>query len=205
MTEASSFTTINFKNKLGSIGKVLPWFNLKIINKVNGIGEIVINQKQKGLITKGYYKDNKSSKMLIQKDGLHTGDLGKIDRKGNVFYIGRIKDFVRVKGENISSWEIETNLNMHRDISESAILSTKADVGEEDIIALLMAKNNKKPKLDKVALYFKKKMPKNYNPRYWCYVDKLPRTSTFRIDKKLIKINSLKLYDFLNKKFVYLE
>ena len=61
MTEASSFTTINFKNKLGSIGKVLPWFNLKIINKVNGIGEIVINQKQKGLITKGYYNDNKSS------------------------------------------------------------------------------------------------------------------------------------------------
>ena len=205
MTEASSFTTINFKNKLGSIGRVLPWFKLKIINKVNGIGEIVINQKQKGLITKGYYKDNKSSKMLIQKDGLHTGDLGKIDRKGNVFYIGRIKDFVRVKGENISSWEIETNLNMHKDISESAILATKADVGEDDIIALLMSKYNKKPNLDKIALYFKNKLPKNYNPRYWSYVDAFPRTSTFRIDKKLININSLKLYDFLNKKFVYLK
>ena len=205
MTEASSFTTINFKNKLGSIGRVLPWFKLKIVNKINGIGEIVINQKQKGLFTKGYYKDNKSSKMLLQKDGLHTGDLGKIDRMGNVFYIGRLKDFVRVKGENISSWEIETNLNMHSDISESAILSTKADIGEENIIALLMAKNNKKPNLDKVALYFQKKLPKNYNPRYWCYVDKLPRTPTFRIDKKLIKINSLKLYDFLNKKFVYLK
>ena len=205
MTEASSSTTINFKNKLGSIGRVLPWFKLKIVNKINGIGEIVINQKQKGLFTKGYYKDNKSSKMLLQKDGLHTGDLGKIDRMGNVFYIGRLKDFVRVKGENISSWEIETNLNMHSDISESAILSTKADIGEEDIIALLMLKNNKKPNLDKVALYFQKKLPKNYNPRYWCYVDKLPRTPTFRIDKKLIKINSLKLYDFLNKKFVYLK
>ena len=205
MTEASSFTTINFKNKLGSIGRVLPWFKLKIINKVNGIGEIVINQKQKGLITKGYYKDNKSSKMLIQKDGLHTGDLGKIDRKGNVFYIGRIKDFVRVKGENISSWEIETNLNMHRNISESAILATKADIGEENIIALLMSKYNKKPNLDNIALYFKNKLPKNYNPRYWSYVDAFPRTSTFRIDKKLININSLKLYDFLNKKFVYLK
>ena len=205
MTEASSFTTVNFKKKLGSIGRVLPWFKLKLVNKANGVGEIVINQKQKGLITKGYFKDKKSSKMLIQKDGLHTGDLGKIDKNGNVFYIGRIKDFVRVKGENISSWEIETNLNMHRNISESAILSTKADIGEEDIIALLMAKNYKKPNLDKIALYFQKKLPKNYNPRYWSYVDDLPRTSTFRIDKKLININSLKLYDFFNKKFVFLK
>ena len=205
MTEASSFTTINFKRKLGSIGKALPWFKLKIVKKVNGIGEIVIKEKQKGLITRGYYKDNKSTKILIQKDGLHTGDLGKIDNNGNVFYIGRIKDFVRVKGENISSWEIETNLNMHKNISESVILSTRTDIGEDDIVALLLSKYKNKTNLDKVALYFQKKLPKNYNPRYWCYVDKLPRTSTFRIDKKLIKINSLKLYDFLNKKFVYLK
>jgi len=205
MTEASSFTTINFKRKLGSIGKPLPWFKLKIVKKVNGIGEIVINEKQKGLITRGYYKDNKSTKILIQKDGLHTGDLGKIDSNGNVFYIGRIKDFVRVKGENISSWEIETNLNMHKDISESVILSTKTDIGEEDIIALLVSKNKNKTKLDKIALYFQKKLPKNYNPRYWSYVNALPRTPTFRIDKKLININSLKLYDFFKKKFTFIK
>ena len=205
MTEASSFTTINFKKKLGSIGKVLPWFKLKIVKKVNGIGEIVIKGKQKGLITKGYYKDNKSTKILIQKDGLHTGDLGKIDNNGNVFYIGRIKDFVRVKGENISSWEIETNLNMHKNISESVILSTKTDIGEEDMVALLVSKNKNKTKLDKVALYFQKKLPKNYNPRYWSYVNDLPRTPSFRIDKKLINIDSLKLYDFFKKKFVFLK
>ena len=205
MTEASSFTTINFKRKLGSIGKPLPWFKLKIVKKVNGIGEIVINEKQKGLITRGYYKDNKSTKILIQKDGLHTGDLGKIDSNGNVFYIGRIKDFVRVKGENISSWEIETNLNMHRDIAESAIMSTKANIGEEDIIALLVSKNKNKTKLDKIALYFQKKLPKNYNPRYWSYVNDVPRTPSFRIDKKLINIDSLKLYDFFKKKFVFLK
>ena len=205
MTEASSFTTINFKRKLGSIGKPLPWFKLKIVKKVNGIGEIVIKEKQKGLITGGYYKDNKSTKILIQKDGLHTGDLGKIDNNGNVFYIGRIKDFVRVKGENISSWEIETNLNMHKNISESVILSTKTDIGEEDMVALLVSKNKNKTKLDKVALYFQKKLPKNYNPRYWSYVNDLPRTPSFRIDKKLINIDSLKLYDFFKKKFVFLK
>ena len=53
MTESSSFTTINFKEKVGSIGNVLPWFKLKIVNKVSGIGEIVIEEKQKGLNNKG--------------------------------------------------------------------------------------------------------------------------------------------------------
>ena len=183
----------------------MPWFKLNIVKKVNGIGEIVIKEKQKGLITKGYYKDKKSSKALIQKDGLHTGDLGKIDNNGNVFYIGRKKDSVRVKGDNISSWEIEKNLNTHRGISESAILSTKADIGEEDIIALLVSKNKNKTKLEDIALYFKKKLPKNYNPRYWSYVSVPPRTPTLRIDKKLININSLKFYDFLRKKFTFLK
>jgi len=190
---------------LGSIGKSLPWFNLKIVKKINEIGEIVIQEKQKGLITRGYYKDNKSTKILIQKDGLHTGDLGKLDNNGNLFYVGRIKDFVRVKGENISAWEIETNLNMHRDISESAILSTKSSIGEEDIIALLVPKNKNENNLNKIALYFQKKLPKNYNPRYWSYVNFLPRTPTFRVDKKLINVNSLKLYDYFKNKFVFLK
>ena len=167
MTESSSFTTINFKEKVGSIGNVLPWFKLKIVNKVSGIGEIVIEEKQKGLITKGYYGDISSSKELIQKNQLYTGDLGKIDSEGNVYYIGRKRDSVRVKGENISAWEIETNLNSYKNISESAVLSTKSDIGEDDIVAFIIPKNQNKTKLQKIALYFQKKLPKNYNPRYY--------------------------------------
>ena len=94
---------------------------------------------------------------------------------------------------------------MHKNISESVILSTKTDIGEEDMVALLVSKNKNKTKLDKVALYFQKKLPKNYNPRYWSYVNDLPRTPSFRIDKKLINIDSLKLYDFFKKKFVFLK
>ena len=60
MTEASSFSTINFKNKIGSIGQVLPWFKVKIVSKKNKVGEIVFQEKESGLITKGYYKDAKN-------------------------------------------------------------------------------------------------------------------------------------------------
>ena len=51
MTEASSFTTINFKNRIGSIGQTLPWFKIKLINVKKGVGEIAIKPKEKNLIT----------------------------------------------------------------------------------------------------------------------------------------------------------
>ena len=205
MTEASSFSTINFKNKIGSIGQVLPWFKVKIVNKKNKVGEIVFQEKELGLITKGYYKDLRTTKQLLKKDRLHTGDLGKLDKEGNLFYLGRLKDSVRVKGENISAWEIETNLNNHKEISESAILSVKAEVGEEDMAALLVAKKKNKTNLNDLIKEVAKKLPKNYLPRYWSYVNNLPRTPSLRIDKKLIKIETLKFYDFLKHKFTVLN
>ena len=205
MTEASSFSTINFKNKIGSIGQVLPWFKVKIVNKKNKVGEIVFQEKELGLITKGYYKDVRTTKQLLKKDGLHTGDLGKLDKEGNLFYLGRLKDSVRVKGENISAWEIETNLNNHKEISESAILSVKAEVGEEDMAVLLVSKKKNKTNLNDLIKEVAKKLPKNYLPRYWSYVNNLPRTPSLRIDKKLIKIEALKFYDFLKHKFTVLN
>ena len=78
----------------------------------------------------------------MQSDGLHTGDVAKQDKKGNFFYIGRENDSVRVRGENISAWEIETTLNKKNFISESAILKIKAEIGEYDMIALIIPKSN---------------------------------------------------------------
>ena len=74
--------------------------------------------------------------------GRKDGDIAKKDINGNYFYIGREKDSVRVRGENISAWEIETTLNKKEFISESTILKTKAEIGENDIIALIIPKTN---------------------------------------------------------------
>ena len=145
------------------------------------------------------------NKQLLKKDGLHTGDLGKLDKEGNLFYLGRLKDSVRVKGENISAWEIETNLNNHNEISESAILSVKAEVGEDDMAVLLVSKKKNKTNLNDLIREVAKNLPKNYLPRYWSYVNDLSRTPSLRIDKKLIKIETLTFYDFLKNKFTVLN
>ena len=203
MTEASSFTSINFNSKKNSIGQVLPWFKVAIKkkSKLNNNGEIVIKENIHGLLTKGYFKDKNATKELLKKDGLHTGDVANIDKKGNLFYIGRLKDSVRVRGENISAWEIETTLNNKIFISESAILKVKADIGEFDMVALIIPKNYD---LDiiKIINDCKKDFSKNYIPRYWCLVDRFPRTPTLRIDKKNIMLNSYKFFDRINNNYI---
>ena len=204
MTEASSFTTINFKNYIGSIGQVLPWFKVKLINSKNGVGEIVIKSKDKNLITKGYFKDYKSTNNLLANNLLHTGDIGKFDKYKNLYYIGRKKDSIRVKGENISSWEIESSLNKHIDISESAVLPVKSDIGEEDIVALLLLKRSK-INIINFAKHFKSILPKNYNPRYWAIVKSFPRTPTYRIDKKLIDTSKTHFYDYSTNEFKFIN
>ena len=205
MTEASSFTTINFKNHIGSIGQVLPWFKVKIINSKNGIGEIAITSKDKNLITKGYFRDYKSTKNLLVNNLLYTGDIGKFDKHQNLYYIGRKKDSIRVKGENISSWEIESNLNEHINISESAVLPVKSDIGEEDIVALLLLKKRNKINIKNFANHFKSILPKNYNPRYWAVVKSFPRTPTYRIDKKLIDTSKIRFYDYSINEFRFIN
>ncbi len=195
MTEASSFTTINFNRINNSIGKVLPWFKIKLINISKNVGEIFIKEISKNVISKGYYGDIKSTSKVFKNNGFYTGDIAKKDKYGNFYFIGRKKDSVRIRGENISCWEIETNLNLHKDISESAILSTDADIGEEEMVALIIKKKNKNLSIKKISNYFKTKLNKNYIPRYWTFVDEFPRTPTLRIDKKNINISILKLYD----------
>ena len=203
MTEASSFTTINFNKKIGSIGKVLPWFYVKLKDKKKGIGEIIIKAKENGLLTTGYLKDKIATTNLFHKNYLCTGDLGKFDNFKNLYYVGRKKDSVRVKGENISAWEIETTLNQNSNISESAIMGIKSKIGEDDIVAILLIKRPINLKF--IANYFSKKFSQNYQPRYWGIAKQFPRTPTFRIDKKNIKLNQIRFYDFFQNKIVFLK
>ena len=164
----------------------------------------VRNEKINGLLTKGYYNDKNATKELLKKDGLHTGDIAKKDINGNYFYIGREKDSVRVRGENISAWEIETTLNKKEFISESTILKTKAEIGENDIIALIIPKTNIL-NIKQIVKNCEKDLSKNYLPRYWCLMKKFPRTPSLRIDKKNINITKLKLYDRLIDKLIKIQ
>jgi long-chain acyl-CoA synthetase len=110
--------------KLGSCGKVAPRMEVKILsdNPEEIPGEIVCRGEN---VMLAYYKNEEATKQVLDKDGwLHTGDLGLIDKDGNITIKGRSKNMLLgASGQNIYPEEIEDKLNNMPYVAESIVVS----------------------------------------------------------------------------------
>jgi len=122
LTETSpvASTGSDFEQKLGAVGKVLPSYKIKIIDKdSDGVGEIILKGP---CIMLGYYQNEEATKEVLEKDWFHTGDLGYIDKKGFLHISGRKKSVIVLKnGKNIFPEEIESIINRIDGVKESFI------------------------------------------------------------------------------------
>jgi len=96
-------------------------------------GEIVVRPKLPGCVMAGYFRMPEKTVEAWRNLWFHTGDAGRFDDFGRLHYVDRIKDCIRRRGENISSFEIEQVLNAHPAVAESAVVGIKvAGAGGED-------------------------------------------------------------------------
>lgn len=96
-------------------------------------GEIVVRPKLPGCVMAGYFRMPEKTVEAWRNLWFHTGDAGHFDDLGRLHYVDRIKDCIRRRGENISSFEIEQVLNDHPAVAESAVVGIKvAGAGGED-------------------------------------------------------------------------
>jgi fatty-acyl-CoA synthase len=104
--------------RITRLGRPLPGLELRIIDHESGKdvpmgrrGEVLV----RGYSTlEGYYKDAEKTAQAIDRDGwFHTGDIGTLDEHGTIMFLGRIKDMLKVGGENVAAAEIEALLGRH--------------------------------------------------------------------------------------------
>ncbi|HSB07165.1 MAG TPA: AMP-binding protein, partial [Thermodesulfobacteriota bacterium] len=201
LTEASGFSTINRSKKVGSIGRAYPYFEIKIVGdegKYLGpgqIGEIVIWEKEPGLITRGYLENPEATAEALREGWLYTGDLGCYDEEGDLYYKGRKKDSIRRRGENISAWEVERVLNSHPKIEESAVIGVDADVGEQELKAFIKCAEGGLLDPLEVIQWCESLLPYYQIPRYVAFVDSFERTPTERIRKENLPKDTAKCWD----------
>ena len=109
--------------KLGSCGKAVDTLEVKIDSSdpENEVGEIILRGEN---VMLGYYKNEKATKEILDEDGwLHTGDLGLMDREGNIFIKGRSKSMILgASGKNIYPEEIESVVNNKPGVAESVVV-----------------------------------------------------------------------------------
>ncbi len=199
LSEASPIVTLNlnFNQDIESVGKLLESYEAKIDPATN---ELLVKGPA---VMKGYYKQEEMTKEVIDEDGwLHTGDIAKIDKKGQVFITGRIKNIIVLPGgKKVFPEEVEAILDDSDYIKEACALSLERKTGEkkgtEEVALIVRAKDELWEKYDKETLEkllideVKKKSLKlcQYKrpTNIIVYKDEFPKTATKKIKRKEIK------------------
>ena len=134
MTEASPVIGTESTEcfRVGSIGKVLPSMEAKIVNSDDeGMGELVVKGPN---VMLGYYGNEEATNETIRDGWLYTGDLAKIDEDGFIFLCGRKKSVIVLKnGKNIFPEEMETIVNKIEGVRESFIFGKQQSDDKDDI------------------------------------------------------------------------
>lgn len=192
MTETSSFSTINTAGKLGSIGKAVDYFEVEIVDdggavtKPREVGEIRVAENERGVMVARYHKDPETTATTIRDGWLYTGDLAYRDEDDFIFFLGRKKDSLRRRGENISAWEVERVINDHPAVEESALIGVTNEFADEDLKLFVKLKPDQQLCAADLLLWCQPRLAAFQIPRFVAFVDEFPKTPTQRIQKQFL-------------------
>ncbi|MDA3005190.1 MAG: AMP-binding protein [Actinomycetota bacterium] len=180
--------------RLGSCGRANPGYEVTIVEPGTDRpvppetpGEIVVDMKVPNIVMRAYYGMPEKTAEDFRNLKLHTGDLGRMDHDGYVYFMDRVKDYIRRRGENVSSMEVERQIAAHPAVKECAVIGVKADEGassEDEIMVVLVAEDGAgAPNPAELTHWMAERMPYFMVPRYIRVVDALPKTPTERVRK----------------------
>lgn len=192
-------TILNLGNApVGSIGKPPMKVKYRLVDaNMNDVpegtpGELVFPvSKKKSTSSVEYYKNEKASAEKMSGGYIFTGDLIRRDAQGYLYFIGRNTESMRIKGENVSAFEVEQAIQKHTNVLEAAVYAVPSELAEDDIMASITLVEGATLKETDLIEYLKENLPKFAVPRYVKVVAELPKTETHRVRKK--ELESLKV------------
>jgi carnitine-CoA ligase len=176
----------------GSMGKANPGYEVTIVEpgtdrplSPDTPGEIVVDMKIPNIVMRAYYGMPEKTAEDFRNLKLHTGDLGRMDEEGYFYFMDRVKDYIRRRGENVSSMEVEKQVSDHPQVKEAAAIGVKAGEGasSEDEIMVVCIAEGEAPDPAELTHWLAARIPYFMVPRYIRFVDALPKTPTERVQK----------------------
>jgi crotonobetaine/carnitine-CoA ligase len=152
------------------------------------VGEILIRSKEPFCFMSEYSNMPDKTAESMRNFWYHSGDAGRIDPDGNFYFIDRIKDSIRRRGENISSYEVEVVVLEYPAIDEAAVTAVKAEEGGEDeVIVYVVLKPGEELDPIKLLDHCAERMPHFAVPRYVEVVEEFPKTPTNKVQKMKLR------------------
>ena len=192
--DGAGFLTFNFGNApVGSIGQPPPGVEYKLVDP-NGNevparqpGELIFKIDDPEARKVEYYRNPEASQQKVHGGWLHTGDIMYRDEDNNLYFVDRLNDCMRRRGENVSSYEVEREVNAHPTVLESAAFGVKSELAEDDIMIVVVPRPG--ASIDPPALieFLRGRMAEFMIPRYVDVRPEIPKTETHRVQKTDLK------------------
>jgi len=149
-------------------------------------GEIIIRNPATMI---GYFKDPEKTAETKRGGWIHTGDIGYQDEEGYFFFVGRKKEVIRRRGELISPTEIESVINSHPGVEESAVIGVPSGLGsgEEEVKAYVRLKPGEAVTAEDIISWCTNKLAEFKVPRFIEFRDDFPRSAIGRIQKNILR------------------
>ena len=146
-------------------------------------GEALVRTKEPWIMSNGYWNHPEWTVHAWRNQWFHTGDMLMCDEAGNLYFVDRAKDAIRRRGENISSMEVENEINAHPDIVESAVIPVASSATEQEVMAVVVPKQGCAIDPEDLIRFLEPRMAYFMVPRYIETIDALPKTPTGKIQK----------------------
>jgi crotonobetaine/carnitine-CoA ligase len=177
----------------GSCGKLAPEFELKLVKDdgspaaIGEVGEIVTRPHDPTLMMSGYLNMPEVNAELIRDGWYYSGDLGRLDAEGYLYFAGRKKDIIRRRGENISALEIEREVARHPAVLEAAAFGAPSPFTEEDVAVAVVLRPGMSVSEAELKAFCEGRMARYMRPEHVLFLDALPKTVTQKVAKADLK------------------
>lgn len=172
------------------------WFEVRLADPETGLdvpegqsGELLVRPKAPGIICSEYLGMPEKTVETWRDLWFHTGDGLRRDADGWYYFVDRVKDALRRRGENISSFEVEAGVRAHPAVAECAVVGVRADeaAGEDEVMAFVVLKPGAAVAPADLIATCERQLPGFMVPRYIEYIDALPQTATEKVRKKELR------------------
>jgi crotonobetaine/carnitine-CoA ligase len=206
MTENFAITVYgphDARDKAASAGRVRPYVSVQITDDdgralpPGEVGEICIRPNEPGMVMLGYHAMPEATIEATRDLWFRTGDRGHLDEEGYLFFSDRKKEAIRRRGENISAYELETILCRHPAVQEAAAVPVPSELSEDDVMVYIVRAEGADPDYAELVAYSVESMAYFMVPRYWKFVDELPKTASQKVEKYKLKVAAVESLDQL--------
>jgi len=194
----STETTFVFSNHEGGfvpacMGRPVPEFEVRVVDELDqqvppGVpGELVLRPHEPWSVFTGYWRNPEATVAAWRNLWFHTGDRVVRDDEGVYRFLDRLKDSIRRRGENISSFEVEHVLQSHPDVATSAVVPVPAALGEDEVMAFVTLRPGAEPDPESIVRHCEGRLAYFAIPRYVEFLDELPATPSGKIRKVVLR------------------